>query len=221
MRIRLGLIAAAGLLFGTAVPASAAGFVNGGFEAGTCGAPVGGFTPVSAGNPCITGWTVDSGSVDWVNGYWQAHEGTHSVDLAGNQPGSISQIFDTVAGQVYSVNYWLSGNPDGGDPLKWGLISAVNGGVIASATFLGLQGANHGTMNYENWNFEFAATGPSTTLTFASNPSEGFFGAVLDSVSVSAVPEPSTWAMLLLGFFGLGGVLRRNRKTSVPAAAFA
>ena len=28
-----------------------------------------------------------------------------------------------------------------------------------------------------------------------------------------AVPEPSTWAMLLLGFFGVGGALRARRQT--------
>lgn len=219
--MRLSVIAAAVLLSGTAVPAAAAGFVNGGFEAGTCGAPAGSFATVAPGNSCITGWTVDSGSIDWINGYWQAHDGTHSVDLAGNQPGSISQLFDTVTGQLYSVDYWLSGNPDGGDPLKWGVISAVNGGMIASATFLGLQGVNHGSMNYSKWNFQFTATGNTTKLTFKSDPSEGFYGAVLDSVAVSAVPEPSTWAMLLLGFFGLGGLLRRQRKTPKPIASYA
>ena len=30
--------------------------------------------------------------------------------------------------------------------------------------------------------------------------------------SVAAVPEPSTWAMMLLGFCGVGSVLRRSRK---------
>lgn len=33
----------------------------------------------------------------------------------------------------------------------------------------------------------------------------------------SAAPEPATWAMLLVGFFGLGGVLRRRRTILVPA----
>jgi hypothetical protein len=34
-----------------------------------------------------------------------------------------------------------------------------------------------------------------------SFPSEGFN---LSLISVSAVPEPSTWAMMILGFVGLG-----------------
>lgn len=214
--MRVGFLTTAAVLSIMSAPAAAAGFVNGSFESSTCGTPSGGFTTVVAGNNCITAWTVDSGSVDLVNGYWQAYDGTHSVDLAGNQPGSISQLFDTVAGQLYSVDYWLSGNPDGGDFQKWGVVSAVNGGTIASATFLGLQGLSHSNMNYNHWNFQFTATGNSTKLTFASDPSEGFYGAVLDSVSVTGpVPEPSTWAMLLVGFFGIGLFLRRRTKESL------
>ena len=37
----------------------------------------------------------------------------------------------------------------------------------------------------------------------------------------AAVPEPATWAMMLLGFFGIGGVMRRKavvRSTSVSYA---
>jgi hypothetical protein len=32
------------------------------------------------------------------------------------------------------------------------------------------------------------------------------------------VPEPATWAMMLTGFFGMGSVLRRNRKLAAVAA---
>ncbi len=28
---------------------------------------------------------------------------------------------------------------------------------------------------------------------------------------VSAVPEPATWAMMIIGFFGLGAAIRSNR----------
>lgn len=37
---------------------------------------------------------------------------------------------------------------------------------------------------------------------------------VVDNIRVDAVPEPATWAMMILGFFGLGTMLRR-RKLSV------
>jgi hypothetical protein len=43
------------------------------------------------------------------------------------------------------------------------------------------------------------------------------FNAVF-SVSGNTVPEPSTWAMMLLGFAGLGYVGLRSRKTSVSLA---
>ena len=206
-----------------ASPAVAAGFVNGSFESSTCGAAAGGFATVNAGNNCITGWTVDSGSVDYINGYWQAESGVRSIDLAGNSPGTISQIFDTVAGHLYSVDYYLSGNPDGGSIAKFGVVSAVNGSLISSATFLGIQGASRANMNYLPWNFTFTATGPTTKLSFASAPSAGnFYGAALDSVSVtSAVPEPSTWAMLLLGFVGLGAAMRTKRTKKDPSLSYA
>jgi hypothetical protein len=35
---------------------------------------------------------------------------------------------------------------------------------------------------------------------------------------VSAVPEPSTWAMMLIGFAGLGFVFRQSRRTASSAA---
>ena len=36
--------------------------------------------------------------------------------------------------------------------------------------------------------------------------------------SISAVPEPSTWAMMILGFLGIGTVTYRRRKAAVSAA---
>jgi hypothetical protein len=99
----------------------------------------------------------------------------------------------------------------------------VNGSLISSATFLGLQGASHANMNYLPWNFTFTATGPTTKLSFASNPSAGnFYGAALDSVTVSsAVPEPGIWALLLVGFMGIGATMRTKRTKQDCAAAFA
>jgi hypothetical protein len=47
----------------------------------------------------------------------------------------------------------------------------------------------------------------------------GFWNVELSSVTVtSAVPEPSTWAMMILGFFGIGTMTYRRRKSAMLAA---
>jgi PEP-CTERM motif len=51
------------------------------------------------------------------------------------------------------------------------------------------------------------------------NSSAGDVGAY-DNISAiaSAVPEPSTWAMMILGFFGIGAMTYRRRKSAMLAA---
>jgi hypothetical protein len=35
----------------------------------------------------------------------------------------------------------------------------------------------------------------------------------------SAVPEPATWAMMIIGFGAVGSMVRQTRRRSVPATA--
>ncbi|WP_309605279.1 PEPxxWA-CTERM sorting domain-containing protein [Phenylobacterium sp.] len=59
----------------------------------------------------------------------------------------------------------------------------------------------------------FTATSTSQLLSFLSigTPLGLPPAALLDGVSLTTVPEPTSWAMMILGFFGLGAVLRRRR----------
>ena len=67
---------------------------------------------------------------------------------------------------------------------------------------------------YALYTFTFTGTGSDTlSISNQNNPSY----QVIDNVSVtgsgSTIPEPSTWAMMLIGFAGLGFVgYRRTRK---------
>ncbi len=70
--------------------------------------------------------------------------------------------------------------------------------------------------------YTFAVNSPTTAISFTSNDNEGvgneFYG--IDNVSVTgvqsaaAVPEPASWAMMIVGFGMIGGGMRyRQRKT--------
>ena len=191
------------------VPASAnaAEFVNGSFEGGTFTSS---FITVPGGNSTtINGWVVTGNSVDYIGSYWAAQAGSQSIDLNGNGQGGIQQTFDTVVGQLYNVSFWLAGNTAGQPTVKSVQVGAT-GADSSIFTFdtTGLSLPNN--MGWKNYNYQFTAgPGPSTTLSFASlNP--GSFGAALDNVAVSAIPEPGTWAMMLLGIGLIGGAMRRR-----------
>ena len=44
------------------------------------------------------------------------------------------------------------------------------------------------------------------------------FGSLAYSASFGAVPEPTSWALMIVGVAGLGGALRSSRKTAAVAA---
>ncbi len=155
---------------------------NGSFENGT---DPGSFTTVNAGDSTtITGWTVNSGSVDYIGSYWQASDGSRSIDLDGNAQGSISQVLTTVSGDTYTVTFDLSGNPDGAPTVKTVQVGAT-GGTPQNFTYNTVaNGTTHSNMAYKNQSYTFTANSASTTLTFASQDA-GSYGAVLDNVVVA------------------------------------
>ncbi len=203
---------ALGLAVALALPvaANAAIFTNGSFETGP---NPGGFSTLFNPSTAISGWVVGGHSVDYIGSYWQPQDGARSVDLSGNAPGSLAQTFDTVNGVTYAVSFWLAGNPDGGPTVK-PLSVDVGGG--ATNFFFDITGASRGAMNWVQKTYLFTASGASTTLTLASN-SGSAYGPALDNVSVVAVPEPATWA-LMIGGLALAGAQMRRRKSVVSFA---
>ncbi|WP_426168089.1 choice-of-anchor C family protein [Sandarakinorhabdus sp. DWP1-3-1] len=195
-----------------ATSASAVTITNGSFETGQEIAP-GGFRTVATGNTfTIAGWTVGGAGVDYIGTYWQAAAGTRSVDLSGGGPGSVSQTIATEAGRDYKVYFSLSGNPDGGLGTKSAIVS-VSDGIPANFTYPVGAANSRATMLWQRFSYRFTAFDTTSNLAFASGTSTAF-GPAIDDVTIAAVPEPETWAMLLVGMVLVGVSSRRRQRTA-------
>ena len=174
--------------------AMAAAFMNGSFENGTYAASGPGYETLAAGQPNATamnGWTVTSGTVDWINGYWTSEDGSYSVDMNGTPTtavpstvGTITQTFDTSPNSTYFVQFWLAGNPDGGPAVKTLWVSAT--GTAAESYSFDTTGHSDTNMGWTLEGYTFVAIGSSTTLTFAADPTNtSNNGPALDNVTVT------------------------------------
>ena len=173
----------------------AASFTNGSFE-NTDGTYAGvslGFEPNATNIP---GWTTGAtGTVDWIYNYWPAEQGSYSLDLNGSNnstgtyAGSVSQTFDTVAGQEYFVSFWMSGNPYPNGPTTKTMTVQATGGAVQSYSYdILANGTTLTDMHWVDMGYTFTASGSSTTLTFASTTAgTSYAGPALDNVTVTAI----------------------------------
>lgn len=202
--------AAAALVAGSA---EAATLINGSFETGV-NPPGSSFRTLNAGNTNLTGWTIGAGGIDWIGTYWRASNGVRSLDMTAINAGRISQTFATRIGQRYFVSFDLAGNPDanGGSRLK-SLDVTINGGGLANYTF-DTTGLTRTNMGWTSKTYSFLATTTASTLAFTSR-NDRASGPAIDNVTI-ALPEASTWVMMIIGF-GLVGAASRRRRNVVAA----
>jgi Protein of unknown function (DUF642)/PEP-CTERM motif len=203
--------------------------INGGFEdigAGAVPESWGGLTYYPDGTHVaptgilLPGWTVQSGSVDlaWTTSAWgPAASGTFSMDLDGWTPGTISQSFNDVAGQTYTVSYDYSRNPANAAQDVSALVSAGGQSTIVDAPD-GAFGSEF-NMTWQPGGFTFVGTGDDTITLASLDPQNSNAGVFFDNVSVSgpAVPEPASWA-LMIGGFGMAGAMLRRRRAGLATA---
>lgn len=212
MRVILSLMATAMV----AVPATAATFMNGSFEQ-PGGAPIRRF--LTDGDTFVTGWTNNGGFQIYESSGQDsiaAGEGAYYVSFGHNGAigGTLSQTFDTVINQAYTVNY-LVRQQQGNDSAQ-SLTAEIVGGPSV------LNGALSATDWLAGITLSFVATNASTTLRFRDSSTSGSFANVaLDAVSVigagPAVPEPASWAMMIAGFGMTGAAMRRRSRKLVFA----
>jgi len=204
--------------------------VNGSFEDNG-----GAGTTVSAGNPdnsTITGWTLNatSGSTDFVDfsapGLNEPNpaDGSYILNIGGfgteKGVGFLWQDFTTTIGQTYSVSYDFGrGNNDsvGSDTvsLNVSLYDSSSGSITGPALASNDSGdapltgvTSDLTLN----SFDFTATSDTSRILVSDTSVSSGQSVYMDAFSVSAVPEPSSYALASLG--GLGLLFLRHRKNA-------
>jgi len=133
------------------------------------------------------------------------------VDLTGSgSTGAISKLLSLAAG-TYELSFKYTGNQLGSQfPLAGFTVAA--GSLVQAFTSL----PNDSSV-FTTFTGSFTTAG-ATTLSFTQNGGDPFRGSIIDDVTVTAVPEPATWAMLIMGFGLAGFALRRQPKVQVRFA---
>ncbi|CDG84886.1 FxDxF family PEP-CTERM protein [Janthinobacterium agaricidamnosum] len=193
------------------VPANPNLVVNGSFEANTFN---GSFTQLSA----VNGWTSSNGVFELQKGANQggisgfmpnAADGIQYLELNNNNLSSVSQNLATKAGGLYSLSFSFAGRPDTPNQLP-SLINVYWGNTLLNPSPL----VGTDTGSWQNFSLStLTAQGALTSLRFESVGPTGAptFGSYLDNVTVTAVPEPESYAMLLPGLALVGFMARRKK----------
>lgn len=185
-------------------------------------------------------WTVSDGTVDVVNhgafGINCFGGAGRCVDLdgsTGNAGIMSSGSFAFGAGDVVLLTFQARGN-DRGAPLDtltagFNFLAATDGTGVSGGGFGAGGGAFLGQTSlsfsdtlasedpYAAYTVAFTAASAGSLNVFFSAAGGDDLGPILDSVTLDirspngVIPEPGTWALMLLGFGGLGAMLRRRR----------
>jgi hypothetical protein len=137
----------------------------------------------------------------------------------GSTPGSRKFVVQEIANSFgfggASINFQTVLDEASGDILmRYTQTVFGNAGIDhgASAT-VGIQGALQASQALQ-WSFDQPALMDNQSICF-TNSGNAACNAIVDAPT--GVPEPATWAMMILGFVGTGAMVRRRKLAAVAA----
>jgi hypothetical protein len=117
----------------------------------------------------------------------------------------------------------LWGSIDGATDTSYNVLEFLDGSNNVLATFRGtdVSGTASGCPSCADTNryITFLLTGSDVTDFSKLRLSSSQNAFEIDDIVIGAVPEPATWALMLIGFAGIGMTLRRRRQTALAQIA--
>ena len=198
--MKISTLLAAGLACVVAAPASAAVVFSSTFENVPGGPGPGTFVIL----PAADGWT-GSPNIELQNNVAGAPAPNGGAVFVELDTFSNSAMTRAIGAGTYLLDFLYSPRP--------GVAQGSNGiEVLLNGTALGsiAQQGVGSTVWSQIFYGPFTATAGSTLTFRAIGTSDGLGGYVDNITLATAVPEPTAWALLILGFGVVGGALRRN-----------
>jgi hypothetical protein len=165
----------------------------------------------------IPGWFSETGDLieignAGVYGASCASAGCQLLEVNANSFGSVSQIVSGLTpGARYAFGWSMAGRNGGGPQHLDVSVDGVTVGQMTSSNFSGWLDSVK----------RFTASGTTAKLNFSSSDIGGAasYGNLVTNVSVGAVPEPASWAMMIAGFGLVGHAMRRRARPLQAMAA--
>lgn len=159
----------------------------------------------------VSGGLVTTGSVNNIRA--QPFGSTGNYWTVGPADGAVGIMDLSSFGDISNVNF-LWGSVD-----AFNFIDFLDGDDNVIATFSGSDIFNpaNGDQNNPNLNpvVRFTVTGEHVTSLTSLRLRSNQNAFETDNFAINAVPEPATWAMMLLGFGAIGFGMRRRRSDTV------
>lgn len=159
---------------------------------------------IGIGGPAVTFTTTELGGLDLTSG---------AATVTAGDEGTLTNLtFNVLTGFTKAEFNLEPLTGQRGGPVQFGVSFTSNLGFTGTTSFAAPSGNQRFAL--------FAGAGETfTSVTLTSAEGLGTFKQLRIGTAIAGVPEPSTWALFILGFGVLGGAMRRRTAKSAAAHA--